>query len=70
MRRADLAQLAANRATLTATVIPQASQGTQPAIVNNYHGPQFHFSGADSEERAARVIRRALTEPAPEEYRS
>lgn len=43
-------------ATLTATVIPQVSQGTTaPAIENHYH---IHFDPADRE--AARIIRTAL----------
>lgn len=43
-------------AILTATVIPQVSQGTQaPAIENHYH---IHFDPADRE--AARIIRTAL----------
>ena len=61
-------QLAARREreTLTATVLPQVSQGAVPVIENHVH---YHYHGADSEERAARVIRQALAgaAPAPEE---
>jgi NADH:ubiquinone oxidoreductase subunit 6 (subunit J) len=50
-------------ADLTATVIPQVTQGTPaPAIENHYH---IHLDPADRE--AARLIRQAL--PAQEERR-
>ena len=48
-------------ATVTATVIPQVPQPSQPVIHN--HGPQFHFYGAASPE-AVRVTRTALPEQA------
>lgn len=48
---------------LAATVTPQVTRGTPPAIEHHYHGPQFIFSG--SGEHGARVIRQALTGAAP-----
>lgn len=54
---------------VTATATPQVSQGTTPAIEHHYHAPQFIINGEAGQEMAARLIRQALTVPAPEEIR-
>ena len=45
---------------------PQVTQGTQPPTVehhvHNHHGPEFHIYGADGQDAAAQLIRKALTE--------
>ena len=33
---------------------------TPAAIVNHYHGPQFHFYGPEGEQVAVRAIRQAI----------
>jgi type II secretory pathway pseudopilin PulG len=45
---------------------PQVGQGTQAAIQNHYHGPQFIINGTDGQETAARLIRQALTGAVPD----
>jgi len=40
---------------------PQLSEPSKPAI-HHCHGPEFHIHGADGQDAAARLIRKALTE--------
>jgi len=56
---------------LRAEVIPPSVPAPpQPqAIEHHHHGPEFHIYGADGQEAAARLIRRALTEGNDRDHR-
>ena len=45
------------RESVTVTPRPQVGTGARPEIVNNYYGPNLHFTGPDAEATAVRVIR-------------